>query len=292
MKQHIRALVALTAALALLACTRPITLDRAELDRAGAAVALDACCDAPQKVPQAVVRMAESCALPLTTSLSRLRLRHGYLLGKAGAQAHVLALAQPLDVFATTVKARAAGQLSLGYFSHMSVYVGDAAALRKSGLWDDPAVTPWHARLMQGPMVIEARAPAIKLVGRMRMFDADALAVLRPTGLSAARKKAALRDVFKTIGTPFDPHFDARTSDKVFCSELPARVLPELNLPVRTVYGRPSYIPDEAVAHSLQGKIPLRFSLFVVADQDGWKAQPPSEAAARILEYWPKPATN
>ena len=106
--------------------------------------------------------------------------------------------------------------------------------------------------------------------------------------MSKARKREALRDAFKRIGTPFDAAFDAQTDDKVFCTELPARVIPEMNLPIRSVYGRPSYLPDEAVAHTLQGKIPMTLVGFVLGDQKNWTQAGANELAARILAYWPK----
>ncbi len=285
--QTIKTLMGLAAVLTLLACTRPITVDRTELARVGAAASLETCCNTPQKTP-AITRIAESCALPTTKLIQNMGLRKSYLQDQPAAHEAVLAKAQPLDIFAAAFKGRLAGRLSLGYFSHVSVYVGGEKALRAAGVWDDAAVRPWHAQLKQGPMVIEAMAPEIALAGNDKIFDADAIAVMRPTGLTKARKRAALRDMFKAIGTPFDAHFDARTPEKLFCSELPARVIPELNLPVRTIYGRPTYLPDDTVAQTLQGKLPLRLALFVVGDATGWKQAGPQEVAARILEYWPK----
>ncbi len=274
--------------IALCACTQPVSVDRGALDRVGAAVTLEMCCDAKRKVPPAVTRAFERCAMPVVTAMQNMELRAGYLADKPDAQRSVLSISQPLDLFATSLKGRVSGQLSLGYFSHMSIYVGDAKALRAMGLWHHPAVRPWQSQLETGPMVIEAMAPVVALAGRDKIFAADSLVVLRPQGLTQARKRTALLDAFKSIGTPFDATFDAGTDDKVFCSELPARVMPEVNLPLRSVYGRPSYLPDEAVAHSLQGKIPMKVVRFVLADQKNWTEAEGNELAARILAYWPE----
>ncbi|MDQ2089071.1 YiiX/YebB-like N1pC/P60 family cysteine hydrolase [Marimonas arenosa] len=232
--------------------------------------------------------MAEGCARSVVTSIRGIKMRPGYLVDKTEAQDRVLAGARPLDLMAFSFKGQAAGQLGMGYFNHVSVFVGDETALRAAGVWNDPAVRPWQDTLRSGPMVIEAMRENVELAGREAIFNADSVAVLRPQTLSRGRRQAALRDLFAMIGTPFDFHFDARTPDAVFCTEVPARVMPELRLPLRELYGRPSYLPDETVARALQGKLPLRLVDFVLGGRNGWQGAGPQELAARILSYWPE----
>ena len=135
-------------------------------------------------------------------------------------------------------------------------------------------------------MFLEADYRGVHLSSEHRVLDTDKVLLLRPPQVSAARKAKALRDYLSAIGMPFDFHFDLETPQSTFCTELVRAVMPELHLPVSTLYGIKMVMPEAIAAEAAQGKAPLRFVSYARATRGGWERAGREELRADIIAAW------
>lgn len=244
------------------------------------------CCAGADTYPLPVVQVVESAASSIVPVSRAIMVRAPYLQDQPGARARLLDGAQPLDMVLIANRAHLSGAVGVGYFGHSLLTVGDEAQLRALGVWDDPAVVPFHDRIRAGGLAIEAIEGGVHLANADQVMDSDASALLRPFGLSTARKRAAIVALFREIGKPFDVHFDLATEEALFCTELIDRVLPEANLPITTAYGRKVIWPDEVAAASLLGRTGFRLQTYVEGSPTGWREAGWQEMAVKMLAAW------
>jgi len=271
-------------------CARQAPDVTADLDSPALRRALDHCCAGPDPYPLGVVKVVESAASSIVPTTRAILVRAPYLQDKPGAQAAILGAAEPLDMILIANGAHLSGAIGTGYFGHSILYVGGARDLRALGVWEHPAVVPYHAKILAGGLAIEAIEGGVRLANARLVMDSDATALLKPRGLSRARKAEAVIYLFEQIGKPFDVHFDLATDRALFCTELIAKALPEMHLPVTTAYGRQVIWPDEVAAKSLIGQTGFALQTYIRGTRTGWRRADWSEMARDILAAWPAPA--
>lgn len=250
-------------------------------------VRLGDCCRQPERYPKGLVTLAEPFAPAIGKLVAAMVWRKGYLLRHAPAMETILAGLQPLDIITVNNKGRLSGHAIPGHFGHAAIYVGTERQLRSAGVWDLPAIRKHHDEIRKGALFIEADNKGVHLSDAPLALDADAIAQLRPKGLTPARRRLALVELYKRVGMPFDYYFDLDTTACTFCTELVNTVLPEMRLPERRVYGRRLILPDEVVAATLRGRTGFAFQRYVRADRDGWEVLGREAVAADLRAAWP-----
>lgn len=250
---------------------------------------LGECCQRPERYPNGLVALAEPFAPAIGKLVAAAVWRKGYLLRHEPALDAVLAGLQPLDIITVNNKGRLSGHAIPGQFGHAAIYVGTERQLRRAGVWDQPAIRKHHDAIRKGALFIEADNKGVHLSTAPLALDADAVAHLRPTGLSPARRRQALGEFYKRVGMPFDYYFDLDTTACTFCTELVNTVLPEMRLPQRRVYGRRLILPDEVVAATLRGRTGFAFLRYVRADRDGWETLGREAVTEDLRAAWPVP---
>lgn len=247
------------------------------------------CCQKPERYPKGLVALAEPFAPTIGRMVAAVVWRKGDLLRHDAAIDRLLADLRPLDVVAVSNKGRLSGHAIPGHFGHVAIYVGTEAQLRRAGAWDHPAVRKHHAAIRDGALFIEADNKGVHLSTAPAALDADAIALLRPAGLSPARRRQALTGFYQRVGMPFDYYFDLDTTSCTFCTELVNTVLPEMRLPTRLVYGRRLILPDEVVAATTRGRTGFTFLRYVRAGRDGWETLGRNKVEEDLLAEWSKP---
>lgn len=217
----------------------------------------------------------------------KVKLRPGWLEDDPEAWTALLDRARPLDVILIGNDSRLSGLSGPGLFGHAAIYLGTEAQLRALGIWDDPAVVPFHPDIRKGKVAIEALDIDVHLSGPPALFETDHMALLRPRAISAARKRTAAIALFREIGAPFDFHFDNGDPSQIYCTELIDRVLPELRLPAREIYGRELILPDDVAARVLTGEVPMDLVLFIRGYPVGWRSLGENDLAALLLTQYP-----
>lgn len=271
--------------LALAACATPPPLSPEQMAARDWKGELLACCAGEgETMDPAFVRFAEQNSAGVPGKLRNAKLREAYIEADAEAQAALMQGARPMDVIVTRNRSRLSGQIGVGYFGHAGLYLGTEAELRALGIWDHPRVRPYQEAIRGGAVFAEATGPGVHLSTARQMLEADTAVRLRPRGFGTpCRQKGAL-DAFALLGRGFDYHFALDDGDpEMFCTEMVATVLPQLELPEREMYGRKVILPDEIVAHALVGRLPLDLARGVEAYPKGWRYVEAEGLAARIL---------
>lgn len=287
MRSGIFALV-LMAALA--ACARQVPPETYNMDQQALRAALARCCAGEDRYPPGLIRVVEGAAFSAIPFSRSVLVRAPYLQDAPGASAAILGQAEPLDLILVVNRAHLSGVLGTGYFGHSILYFGGEDGLRQLGLWQHPAIRPYQAQIRAGALAIEAIEGGVRLADAHQVMDADVSALFRPRTLSPEEKRRAIIYTFEQIGTPFDLHFDMDSDEVLFCTELVAKALPEMELPVATAYGRRVVWPDELAAKSLIGKTGFELITYIKGARSGaWRRAGWSEMARDILAAWPVP---
>lgn len=281
------AAVALAALAALTGCggaQRP--LSEAELAAIDLPTALRHCCDAVSEgVSTDVVLAVERNSFWIAPFSRAVKLREAWLEDDPVAQEAVMSRVRPLDVFLIGNDSRLSGAAGGGLFGHAAVYLGTEAELRALGVWDHPAVVPFHPDIRKGKTSIEALDVDVHLSDREDLFETDHVALFRPRGIGPARRRAAIIGLFDELGRPFDFHFDNADPEQIYCTELIDRVLPELNFPVRQLHGRELVLPDDVAAYAMLGEVPMDLILFIRGYPEGWRVKDERGLVAELLGW-------
>ncbi len=266
-------------------CSAPPRVLQMDPPPASMAEALEACC-AYDSYPQALVDVAVGSANSIVPFGRSVILRKAWLQDIPEVEALILGQARPLDLIEIANRSHLSGAVGGGYFGHVVIYTGTEAQLRALGVWDDPAVARFHERIRAGGIAIESIDRGVRLANAHQALEADGAALFRAEGFSRAARQRAVINLFAAIGRPFDNQFDLVDRSALYCTELLAEAMPELNLPVRISYGRPAIWPDEVATASLLGKTGYRFVTYVHGTPLGWREESWQKMAGRILGSW------
>lgn len=261
-----------------------VPLTETQMARTDTRQALMDCCPAQvPDVPTDLVLSAERNSFWIAPASRAIKVRPSWLEDDLDLHRAVLAQARPLDVILIGNGSRAAGAFGAGTFGHLAIYVGTEAELRAMGLWTHPLIVPFQGDIRAGKVAIEALDTDVHLSGSPELFETDHIALLRPTGISTARRRAAIVALFGDMGARFDFHFDVRDDSAIYCTELLDRALPELGLPTRAMFGREVILPDEIAAQTLAGALPFELRLFIRGYPEGWRVGGAREMTALVL---------
>lgn len=221
--------------------------------------------------PPWLIAVAEPAAPAIGMAISAVQWRHGRLESKEGAFAAVRARMRPLDVFLFSNKHRLSGHTGAGLFGHSAVYLGSERELKAIGLWNDPAIVPYHLAIREGRSVIEsAQAHGTQLSPVSHLMDTDKLVLLRPRLGSERRRRQAIAKLFGFVGSPFDHHYRLDESERIYCTELISLGITGLDLPRRPSYGREIILPDDIARTAVAGTGRVDLIAYVRADRNGW----------------------
>lgn len=238
--------------------------------------------------PPWLIAVAEPAAPVIGMAISAVQWRQGHLQSSAAALAEIRRRMRPLDVFLFSNKHRLSGHTGAGLFGHSAVYLGSERELKTMGLWNDPAIMPYHDAIRAGRSVIEsAQAHGTELSPVSHLVATDRLVVLRPR-LDERNRRRAIARLFGLVGTPFDHHYRLDEQEHVFCTEIIELGIPGLDLPRRTSYGREIIFPDDIALTAVSGGGRLNFVAYVRADRTGWGFAGASDLARDIANATPK----
>lgn len=248
--------------------------------------ALASCCIDMEVYPRWLVDAARTVAPELGTILSHAIWRGGYLKSKQAAQNAILASLEPLDIVLVSSKGRTSGHLIPGLFGHAAIYMGTQSQLQALGVWASPEAKPYLKDIQERRFFIEADHKGVHLSTASVVFDTDRVAILRPKLRDLNRRRKIARDYFSTIGMDFDFLFDVDSPECTFCTELVHRVMPELNLPVQSLYGVRTILPDRVAVAALRRETGLGLISYVKADRSAWRQASAREMVDDIAATW------
>ena len=232
-----------------------------EVARAEPAQIVAGCCQGAGPYPDWMITLADANVETLR-QLGLIQLRPGRMTSQPEATALLQATLRPLDMVFFHSDNRVSGLLIPGQFTHGAVYIGTEAQLRTAGLWQVPALRPYHDQIRAGNLYLEAVDGGVRLAPAEIVLDTDAVVALRPRASDRAR---ALRRGMAQMGTPFDMRFDAGDPSALFCAELISLMFAEAGLPRTAVPGRETILIDAIVAGALSESLPFDLVGYVEA---------------------------
>ncbi|MBW6507016.1 MAG: hypothetical protein K0B00_09725 [Rhodobacteraceae bacterium] len=278
--RRIGALLAI-GAVAACASTQPI----GPADQALVGTPLEGCCRETEPYPPVLVALIEPFAPAFGNLVGGSILRPGHLADPA-PQAAALKVIKPLDVVVLSSKGRASGNTIPGLFGHLAMYLGSEAELRALGMWNHPSVAPHQAEIRAGATFIEADRYGVHLSTPEIVLDTDKILLLRPQLAGNARRREIVVGLASRLGMEFDYHFDNATPDVLYCAELVSIVMPELNMPTRTIYGRQSILPDDVAAQAAVRRSNLTFAAYFRGEPEGWAPADRGTLVSDLGEFW------
>lgn len=284
--------IALIAMLGVVGCAHSPTTVHSDRNTASAAGCdtnpIAACWRQPARYPSWLVGMLDPAAPLVGRTIALVRFRPGYLEGDEAARGVLGRALEPMDILLASSKGRLTGHTIPGLFTHTIIYLGTQAQLRRLGLWQDPAVVPFHDAIDNGMLFVESDQKGVHLSTSQMILDADRMLVLRPRIQTPACLRRAVPIFFDHVGSRFDFHFNAGEPKRLYCSELVYHVLPELKLPVRHFYNRDVVLPDDIAATGLESGTRLSFVLYLKGGAKGWTPGSLGTARADLAAEWLK----
>ena len=276
-----RSLLFLLPALALAACAPP---DPGEVSVALKGTELAHCCDNAEFYPPPVMKLADPLMPLLGPVFGNVVFREGYL-EKPSARQAIEARLQPMDMLVLSSKNRLSGKTLPGLFGHAVIYLGDEASLRRSGLWNDPRITPHHADIRAGKTYIEADTNGVHLSDATHALATDALAILRLKS-GCGTDRCAPAEVIETLGRDYDFRFEGEDHSKLYCTELAQIALPGHEMPKRRLYDYNLILPDDVVALAIAGRSPMKLVSYFSGTADKRWHESGRKGLLRDMKGW------
>jgi hypothetical protein len=189
------------------------------------------------------------------TAAAQIVWRKGRLSEDRRAVDQLIQSLRPLDIVIAKNGHRLTDKILPGYFAHAMVWIGRENELRRRGLWNRAELRPLHKAIRQGRTVIDVDYKGVRLVHHDGLMDSDDLVVLRSK--SASDNRAAIRrfvTIVNSLDKNYDFGFDIDTPAQVTCTELTARLYPEIPWTYREFLGRRQLVPDDMVNLALNSK--------------------------------------
>ncbi|MEK6773337.1 MAG: YiiX/YebB-like N1pC/P60 family cysteine hydrolase [Bdellovibrionota bacterium] len=171
---------------------------------------------------------------------------------------------KPLDILLEKTPFRLTDRLIPGHWGHLALWIGSLEQLKEEGLWDliaDEDNQPaWKAMplakrqkiiqaLTTGNVILEALRPGVQLNSLKQFMNVDDFLAIRPDYLQNDReiKAELIAQALTHFSKDYDFNFDAKTQDKIICSELVYWVFTDIPWLTENTFGRASISPDNVI---------------------------------------------
>ncbi len=254
----------------------------------GALEDVASCCSNVEPYPGWIGRAGLAMSSTLGRVAAVVVYRDGHLMSFPEATSYLARHLQPLDLIAIQSDGHLSHAMLPGKFGHIAVYLGSEAELRALGLWEHPAIAAQHDLLKNSRAILEADRKGVHLATFRSLYDADSMALLRPQ-LTEAKRLSALKKMVSQIGTPFDFRFDAEDGTRLFCAELIAQAIPELQLPQCEAYGRFTILPDQVAYLATANEGQLSLEAYAYASEESWEKGDAASLRKSLDLAWEQP---
>ncbi len=170
--------------------------------------------------------------------------RRGKLDGNAQIRDKVAGVLQAGDILLEKTPFRLTDSFIPGHWGHAAVWVGSEEELRTLGIWDNPVVKPYQARIREGRGVIEALRSGVQMNSLAHFINVDDLAVLRREAVSQEQRVDVILQALRQVGKAYDFNFDVESTDRIVCSELVYHAYGDIRWPTERHFGRATVSPD------------------------------------------------
>jgi hypothetical protein len=184
--------------------------------------------------------------------------KNGRLHGNPAWVDCLRAALRPMDIILTRSAYRFSDRVIPSFFTHAAVYVGEElpACLQRAGQRG-----PYPAG---SAIVLEAVRSGVHLTALEAAVDADILVALRDPSLVGDRRDAVRLRIPGELGKEYDFWLDERDDERIFCSQLVARLF--ALLPIEPAVERPFLTLPDDIARLAVAPEPLLAPVVLIGD--------------------------
>lgn len=187
-----------------------------------------------------------------------LKWREGKLRNNLEIQNHLLEKLKPLDLIYEKRSFLLSDYTIPGHWGHVAIWLGTKEELIALGIWDEEYFQPMRAFVEKGMNILEIRKEGLNFQSLSTFINLDEIAVTRVSDIHN-RAAEVYKELSLQIDKKYDFKFDARSSDKITCSELIAFSYGNVNWKETRKFNQVSLSPDDLAVITLDSQSGVEF---------------------------------
>ncbi len=191
-----------------------------------------------------------------------LKWREGHLKNNQKAQQLLLQNLRPLDLIYEKRSFLLSDYTIPGHWGHVGIWLGTKEELIELGVWDEEYFKPFKSLVEEGMNILEIRKEGLNFQSLATFINLDEIAINRVEG-AILRAPEILQELNLQIDKKYDFKFDAKSSDKITCSELIAFSYGEVDWKGTKTLNQVSLRPDDLALLSLEAGTGVDFIIYL-----------------------------
>ena len=179
----------------------------------------------------------------IANTIGLIRLRKGYLASEPALQTTLTTSLKPFDIIVIAAPFKGSSFFTPGRNTHLAIWLGDAKDWRRAG-WDNKrALSPLYHAIKEGRSLLQADRHGVTLSALADSLDADAITIYHGKNLPQAEQ--LFERIKQNMGRAYDYNLDGLDQSQLICTELIARIFPQIPANAINRTGRQFILPDQ-----------------------------------------------
>lgn len=154
-----------------------------------------------------------------------------------------------------------------GHWGHVGIWLGTKEELINMGIWEKEFFAPFRKFVEAGKSIIEIRKEGIDYKSLDTFINLDEIAVTRVKNITDNAEEV-FSELSKQLNKKYDFKFDARTADKITCSELIAFSYGDIKWHETKTLFQISLSPDDMALSTLDSDPGSELILYLKGNKD------------------------
>jgi hypothetical protein len=193
--------------------------------------------------------------------------REGRMKDNKEVKALLLSKLKPLDLVYEKRTFVLSNYTIPGHFGHVGIWLGTKEELIALNVWDQEYFKPFRAQVEAGKHIVEIRKPGINYQSLDSFINLDEMAVTRVKNI-LDNAEYVFSNLSEQLNKAYDFKFDARSADKLTCTELIAFSYGDIKWHETKTLFQVSLRPDDMALTTLGENAPSEFILFLKGNKD------------------------
>lgn len=193
--------------------------------------------------------------------------REGRMKDNKEVKALLLSKLKPLDLVYEKRTFVLSNYTIPGHFGHVGIWLGTKEELIALNVWDQEYFKPFRAQVEAGNSIIEIRKQGINYQSLDSFINLDEMAVTRVKNI-LDNAEYVFSNLSEQLNKQYDFKFDARSADKLTCTELIAFSYGDIQWHETKTLFQVSLRPDDMALTTLGENASSEFVLFLKGNKD------------------------
>jgi hypothetical protein len=193
--------------------------------------------------------------------------REGRMKDNKEVKAILLSKLKPLDLVYEKRTFVLSNYTIPGHFGHVGIWLGTKEELIALNIWDQEYFRPFRAQVEAGKHIVEIRKQGINYQSLDSFINLDEMAVTRVKNI-LDNAEYVFSNLSEQLNKTYDFKFDARSADKLTCTELIAFSYGDIKWHETKTLFQVSLRPDDMALTTLGENAQSEFVLFLKGNKD------------------------